>query len=513
MRSLDALDARPLEGTEGASYPFWSPDSRSIGFFADGKLKRIDVSGGPSVTLCDAFNGRGGTWNRDDVIVFAPEPGGPLFRVGAGGGEPGRLTKTESGGHRHPSFLPDGRHFLYVNLVSTARPEVWLGELDSTESRRLLVADSNAIYAEPGELLFVREDTLLRQPFDLNSLALTGDPMPIAEQVAVGQYAGAFSVSNNGVLTYRTGPRTAESVQLAWFDRTGKLIEALGAPGNYRGVELSPDGTRLAVHRHDSNGGDIWILDLARRGTLSRFTFDASQENTNPIWSPDASRIAFASTRNGRWGVYEKTANGSDADELLVESELPIAPMAWSSDNRYLVYWELSPKTNSNVWVLPLGRDQKPLPLLHTTFSEQDPQISPDGKWVAYLSNESGSSELYVRPFPKGDGKWQISSTGASFVRWRADGTELFYLTTSVLGKLMSVRVNPAGVVLGYREPTELFDSGYVDVPHAGPRYHPFAVSPDGQRFLIARPDGTIDVAPTPITVIVNWPSLLNVKQ
>jgi len=509
VRALESLAARPLQGTEGASYPFWSPDSRSIAFFAQGQLKRIEIAGGPPLALGNATNGRGGAWNRDGVILFAAAATGPLYRVAAGGGEPVAVTTpTGSGSHRFPSFLPDGRRFLYGSLEEPGSIEVRVGSLDSTDSTRLFVADSTAIYSTSGELLFVRQGTLLRQRLDVRTLELRGDPTPVAESVAVGPNLGAFSVSDTGLLAYRTGLGSTGEVQLAWFDRTGKLIETVGTPAPLRGVDLSPDGRRVAVHRHDGNGGDVWLLDLARRGTMTRLTFDTAQENASPIWAPDGRRIVFGSRRNGRWGLYEKAADGTRAEQLLVESDLQNMPMAWAPDGTLLAYWVAHPKTAGDQWILPLGGDRKPFPLLQTIFNETHAQISPNGRWIAYQSNESGRAEIYVRPFPTGEGKWQISSAGGFWTRWRADGTELFYMTNASLGKLMSVKVNQGGPSFEYGDSAELFDSGYVNFQHfLGGAYHTYAVSPDGQRFLIPRPEGAVnvDAAPAPITVVVNW--------
>jgi Tol biopolymer transport system component len=515
VRSLDMLAPQALQGTEGAAYPFWSPDSRSIGFFVQGqgKLKRIDVSGGPAQALCDAPSGIGGTWNRDGVIVFAPNSNGPLYRVATAGGEPLAVTKLTSQqvSHRHPSFLPDGRHFLYFAQGRTSEDSgVFVAALDSNESKRLLAADTNALYSASGDLLFIRQGTLLRQSFDLKRLELSGDPTSVAEQVATSiNTVGAFSVSDNGVLAYRNGPGTSGgTVQLAWFDRAGKPVETIGMPGPYRGVDVSPDGKRIAVHRHDGNGGDIWLLDSAHRETMSRFTFDASQDNSMPIWSSDGSRIAFGSLRNGKWGIYQKPANGTGREELLVESDLPKMPMSWSPDGKYIVYWISDPKTGWDQWVVPLGGDRKPFPFLQSPFNESWSQISPDGKWIAYSSNETGRYEIYVRTFPAGEGKWQISTNGGSFPRWRRDGKELFYMSASTLtlGKMISVKVNPAGPTFEYGDPSELFDSGYINFLH-GLNYHAYAVSADGQRFLIPRPESSSsgETASGPITVVLNW--------
>ena len=510
MRPLDDPTPQALQGTDDGAFPFWSPDSRTIGFFAEGKLKRIDATGGPVQTLADALSGRGGTWNRDGVILFGPDINTPLFRIPSGGGEatPATNLGLQEGSHRFPSFLPDGRHFLYLAQGAGTEPYgIFLGRLDSNESRRLVVTDTNALYSTSGDLLFVRQGTLLRQTFDAKKTALSGDPSAVAEHIAVPITNGAtFSVSETGVLTYRTGPIVSGNLQLAWFDRTGKLVERLGALGAFRGLDLSPDGTGIAVHRHESIGGDIWKFEAARRETMSRFTFDATQDNSSPLWSPDGTRIAFGSLRKGKWGIYQKSANGTGSEELLVESNFPEVPSSWSPDGKFIVYTIRDPKTQFDVWILPLG-DKKPVPFLQSPFNERDPQISPNGKWIVYASDETGRSEIYVRPFPTGEGKWQISSKGGYYPRWRRDGKELFYLETIASPRnLISVKVNPTGPTFEYGDPTALFDSLFANAGHGTP-YQPFAVSPDGQRFLIPRPEGVDEqgTAPTPITVVLNW--------
>jgi eukaryotic-like serine/threonine-protein kinase len=514
VRPLDALAPQALPGTDDAAFPFWSPDSRSIGFFAQGKLKKIDVAGGPAQTLCDAPNGRGGTWNRDGLILFAPDIRSPVYRVPSAGGEPVAVTKLppQLFTHRFPSFLPDGRHFLYFE--TTGSPDtsgIFVGSLDSNETKHLLVADTSALFSAPGELLFVRLGTLLRQSFDPKRLELSGDPAPVAEEVAssggliTGAF-GAFSVSENGVLAYRNGPGTGGDLQLSWFDRAGKPVETFGTPGAYRGVDVSPDGTRIAVHRHDGKGGDIWLFESARR-TMSRFTFDASQDNSAPVWSPDGSRIAYGSLRNGKWGIYLKPGNGIGREELVVEPDLPQVPMGWSLDGKSIVYLVYGRNGSVDQWVLPLAGDWKPVPFFPSPFRQSHSQISPDGNWLAYASNETGRFEIYVRPFPNGEGKWQISTGGGIFPRWRRDGRELFYMGAPSLGKMISVKVNPAGPTFAFGDPTELFDSGYVELGHVGLNYHTYAVSPDGQRFLIPRPvsTGGGEAASAPITVVLNW--------
>ncbi len=508
VRALDTLAAQPLQGTDGAALPFWSPDSRTVGFFGQGKLKKIDVGGGPPQTLTEAPNARGGSWTRDGVIVFAASNSGPLSRVSSAGGAAEAATKLsqQQTSHRFPSFLPDGKRFLYFVGGTGENAGVFIGSLDSLDGQRLLAADSAAVYAPPGYLLFVRQGTLLAQAFDGKKLQLSGEAVPIAEQVAFDGPGAAFSASESGELTYRTGAG-APNLRLTWVDRSGKLIESVGAPGAYLGPDLSPDGKRIAVHRHDGAGGDVWLVDAAG-GKTSRLTFDASQENASPIWSPDGSRIVFGSRRNGKWGLYQKLSNGTGSEELLVESDLVKSPMSWSADGKIILYMVLDPKTNADVWALPLTGDRKPFPILQTPFVESHPQISPDGKWFAYSSDETGRREIYVQSFPPGAGKWQISSNGGFYARWRRDGKELIYMESLSRGKLVSVGVNSTGTSLEFSAPRPLFDSGYVNLSfgHTG-NWSTYAVSADGQRFLIPRTESGLagELNNAPITVVLNW--------
>jgi Tol biopolymer transport system component len=501
VRSLDTLVAEPLAGTEAASAPFWSPDSHTLGFFAGGKLKKIDVSGGPPITLCDAPDNRGGTWNRDGVIVFAPSNTSALQKVSASGGLPTPATVLAQGelGHIRPSFLPDGRHFLYSTIAP--RPglggPIYLGLLDSAERKVLLNATSaNAVYTE-GYLLFLREATLIAQPFDARRLVLKGDAFPIAERIRTSvstQPYGYFSASENGALVYQTGAETANS-QLLWFDRAGKQIGPLGDPGAYRSVELSPDGKRASVSVLDEagKGEDIWLYDVAR-GLRTRFTFGPA--NAFAVWSPDGNRIIYASRRKGSFDLYQKDSSGAGSEEMLAEDNLDKYPMSWSPDGGSVLYESLGSSRSSELFVLPLTGDRKPLPLLHTQFGETDGRISPDGRWVVYRSNESGRNEIYVAPFPGPGGKWQISTAGGYAPRWRHDGSEIFYLTPD--NKLMVASVNgkSAGFEVGAIKP--LFATHIV---FAGG--YQYDASADGQRFLI---DTSPEQATSaPITVVLNW--------
>jgi len=380
VRPIDSLTAQPLAGTDEASFPFWSPDSRSLAYFAQDKLLKIDANGGPPQTVCAAPTGRGGAWSRDGAIVFG-SGGGTLSRVSSAGGQPVVITRLAAGqvDHRFPSFLPDGRHLLfYVNGSSTEITGIYLASLDSGESTRLLASSSGGIYAPPGYLLFTRQGTLLAQPFNAKTVELTGDPFPIAERVESSVFQGvlAFSASENGVLAYGIGLGRVANLQMVWLDRQGKPIETIGPSGNYRGLDLAPDGRRVAAHRHDGQGGDVWVSESSR-GTTSRLTFDASQDNSSPIWSPDGTRIAFGSLRTGKWGLYQKPSDGTGNDELLVQSDSPVAPMSWSPDGRSIVYSVT--QLSSDVWLLPLSADRKAVPLLNTPFAESRARSLPMG--------------------------------------------------------------------------------------------------------------------------------------
>jgi hypothetical protein len=509
MRAIDSGAAQPLAGTELANSPFWSADGRYVGFFDDSarKLKKLDVTTGSVTTICDAPGGRGGSWSRDNIIVFARSNTEGLFKVPAAGGEPLPATTLRAGEawHRSPSFLPDGRHFLYrVNGVS---PGVFLGSLDSLEGVRLLDADSNAIYAPPGYVLFTRQAMLLAQAFDDVALRLAGEPVPVAEDVHTDLVNGlsAFSVSDNGVLTYRKGGIRSVNFQLTWFNREGKPVESVGSAAPYRGVDLAPDGMRAAIHRHDAVGGDLWILERAR-GTMSRFTFDPAQDNSAAVWSHDGTRVAYSSIRGGKWGLYQKPSNGSGAEEPLLESDVRVAPDAWSRDGSSLVYETIGPETASDLMLLPLGT-RTPSPLVRTKFFETAAQISPDGNWLAYQSDESGNPEIYVDAFPQGGAKLKVSTEGGATPRWRGDSRELFY-TRSTLNSLRmvaaSLKVN--GPTLEAGSPAQLFEFPYLGVTHPS-QYRTYDVSADGQRFLVLRL--AAEEVGTTVEVVLNWNAAL----
>ena len=500
VRSLDTLAGQALEGTEGVLRPFWSPDSRFLGFFGGGKLKKIEVSGGPAITLCDVPDGFGGTWSRDGVIVYAPAVASALQKVSASGGEPTEATTLGPGelGHRMPFFLPDGRHFLYraVTSVTNVAGPIYLASLDSADRKVLLEAHSSNVLYTQGHLMFLRGTTLLAQPFDAERLELTGDAFPIAEQIQTqgAPPAGVFSASGNGVLAYLTGTEAA-STRLVWYDRTGKQISVLGDPAAYADLELTADGKRASVSIPDqaSKGRDIWVFDL-ERSLRTRFSFDSTDEMAS-IWSPDGSRLVFNSRRRGHLDLYEKASSGAGSEELLLEDNRDKIPLSWSPDGRFILYASTGGPTGNDLFMLPLSGDRKPIPFVQTQFQEALGHFSPDGRWVAYQSNESGRFEIYVVPFPGPGGKWQITTASGLYPRWRRDGTELFYLALD--NTLMAAAVNGKGPSLEVGAVKSLFVAPVAGIRSA------YDVSADGQRFLInTLPE---QAASPPITVVVNW--------
>jgi len=508
IRRLDALNARTLPGTGGAAAPFWSPDSRSVGFFGGGKLKRIDVAGGPAQTLADAPLPLGGTWNRDGVILFGKTYGSPLMRVSAGGGATIPATAIDATGrnasHGSPFFLPDGRHFFFVVGTGPGRGDLYVGSLDSKDVKLLLHSNSAAVYSPPGYILFLRDSTLTAQPFDLTTLSTGGEAVAVAEGVGRFFTNISFTVSDNGTLVYRMAG--AAQTRLIWMNRAGQTQEGGAPAGVYQEMSLSPDGKRVAFARQGQPGTDVWLTDLDRRIT-SRFTFQPPMNNV-PLWSPDGRQIVFATARNAGLDLYQHAADGSGQDEVLLQLKAqPILfPSDWSVDGRFLTYYRTDPKTQLDIWTLPMDANRAgpagartPVPFLHGEFNESQGQFSPDGRWMAYVSDESGAQQVYVQSFPTLGGQRQVSTEGGTQPRWRSGGKELFYVAPD--RKLMAVTVR-TGATFDADAPRALFQTA-LDVTALRQDY---SVSGDGQRFLLNTP---LDVGSPPMTVVLNWPALL----
>jgi len=518
VRALDSLEARPLPGSESPFYSavIWSPDSRFIAFDGTGKLKKIPVAGGPVEIVYDTSRfglAVGGDWNRDGVIIFGT-PGGGLMRVSASGGPASPLTVVDSSRkefhHNQPQFLPDGRHFIYMRTSTVpGNSGVYIGSLDAKaedqSSKQVLATLYGSAFvpsSDPGwgHLLFVQERTLMTQRLDTGRMELSGEPVALAEGVGTFLDGAFFSAANN-VLVYRTS--SSGNSQLTWYGRQGQTLGTAGETTDlFDGIELSPDGTRVAVSRDLA----IMLLEFSR-GTTTRFTFGHANSYA-PIWSSDGNRIIFASNREGHFDLYEKPASGATDEELLLKSDQSKFPSSWSRDGRFLLYTGNDSKTGNHLWVLPLERDKKPFPFLRTEFNENDGSFSPDGRWIAYSSDESGRDEIYVRPFSpdlngtaSGGGRWQISNGGGVNPHWRGDSKELYFLGSD--GKLMAVEVS-GNPTFRAEAPRVLFQAPPQLVI---PLFSSWDVTQDGKRFLFPAPAAPSVQAP--ITVVLNWPSLL----
>jgi eukaryotic-like serine/threonine-protein kinase len=515
LRAMNALQAQPIPFTEGATYPFWSPDSRFIAFFADRKLKKIPAAGGPAQSLCDVPSSRGGSWNRDNVIVFSPGNSGiSIQRVAAAGGVPVDVTRTK-GVQRFPVFLPDGRHFLYLKRDAVATDNgIYVSSLDGSENRRVLPDISGLSFAPArdgernGHILFVRENTLMAAPFDAGIAQVAGEVFPIADGVSLVTPTSWLPVtaSTTGVLVYESALAETVANQFALYDRAGKLLAPVGTPGKVFNPALSPDGKLVAFERENSTGSDLWVHEL-NRGVETRLTSDSSS-NVAPAWSPGGDSIVFASNRTGVYNLYQKAANGNGQEVRLLSNTLTDSSEQWSRDGRFIVYFELDTKNKRSLWTLPAqagAAGRKPTPFLRSEFDSLLGQLSPDSHWMAFSSERSNRREVYVRPFPQGDGEWAISIAGGQDARWRGDGKELFFEAAD--GKLMAVPVNKAvpgaSAVFEPGTPVPLFDAHMAHNGEA--RYFEYDVTADGKRFLINTTGGARAPSTPPLTVVTNW--------
>jgi eukaryotic-like serine/threonine-protein kinase len=509
VRPLGATTARPLvEVRDNSPYPFWSPDSQFIAYFEQSKLKKIALTGGTPETLCDALSVQGGTWNREGIILFGSREAG-IKRVSANGGAVTTVTSVDTARgdlyHFAPTFLPDERYFLYhIGNSDSAKNGIYLTALEGGETRQLLSATArnvgfalNPADSHEGYLAFVRQGVLLAQPFDFRRNQLVGNPVRIAEHVTAPVAWARFSVATNGVLIL-LGSEVKE--QLTWFDRAGKKLGTVCPSGQYSPPRLSPNGQRLAVGYTNSptRMSDIYLFDLAS-GTGTPFTFDPKLDH-RPIWSPDGSRIVWVSLRDGVQDLFQKAASGAGQDEVLLHSAYLKQPSDWSADGRFILYFEPNPQTAGDVWVLPMEGERKPWVWLNTPANEGYAAFSPDEKWIAYTSNESGRNEVYLQAFvpgtPASGGKRQLSTNGGTNPQWRRDGRELYYVAPD--GKLMMVEFTP-GAELKAGTPKELFaPSGYQVNADRG-----YTVTGDGQRFLFVT--SAEDASVPPFTVVLNW--------
>ncbi|MCU1307576.1 MAG: serine/threonine protein kinase [Acidobacteriaceae bacterium] len=500
VRPMNALEAHMLPGSEGATFPFWSPDGRSLGFFADGKLKTIELSGGSAVVICDAQFGRGGSWGPNGVIIFAPSTQTSLMRVSATGGEPVALTqldKAQQTSHRWPFFLPDGKHFLYLAInhdpSHAAYDAVYYASLDGRENRQLFRSGSNVLYGSVF-LLFARVDQLMAQPFDPASGTLSGEPQALAAGVVddVSTWHMDATASNNGLLVFGSGG-TADW-KLVWMDRNGKQLGLVADKlTNLQSGRISPQGDRVAL-QIDTGTNDVWVLDLAR-GIRTRLTF-GQVTSSFPVWSPDGKWLAYNTSRNGQAQISRKPADGSGAEELLLNDQQPIVPTDWSQDGKYLIYMRGTLGNDLEVWALPLEGERKPflvVPRPTNAFAHQG-RLSPDGRWLAYASTESGTSQIYVVPFHGGQGKWQVSTTEGSQPKWSRDGKEL-YFANDITRVLSAVSVKETSGALQFGPAITLATAQAT-------QQFIYDVSPDGKKILL---DVVSQQVNQSVTVITNF--------
>ena len=505
LRPLNKLAAQPLSGTEGAASPFWSPDSRYLGFFADGKLKKVPASGGTPQILCSVSGvAEAGSWGPDERILFTEFEGrDAIFVVFASGGEPTALLDSKAvafGSFRWPYWLPDGKHFLFLSWDEKESPCIRAASIESPKGVCVLPVASRVEFAQ-GHLIYVRERALVAQPFDIGSLRATGEPVPLANRLPYFLTGWApFSVSRDGVLAYQAGEISS---RLTWVNRKGEILQTIGEAAPYNSINLSPDGHRLVAEVQDPEKfeSDLWIYDLAR-GVSTRFTSQTGLESS-PVWSPDAHQIAFAAHGNRPSNLMVKETGGGDSKLMVPDSGNFQFPSDWSRDGRFFAYSQFDTETHFDIWVLPLTDDGKPFPFLRTQFNEVTMKFAPDGRWVAFASDASGRLEVYLRSFPEGGDEVRVSASGGSEPQWRHDGKELFYFSGD--GQLMAVPV-VTGKTITVGKPVALFDLKAVGVFDIGPiksgLFPIFDPSPDGQRFVTIVGGNR---AALPITVVLDW--------
>jgi eukaryotic-like serine/threonine-protein kinase len=504
VRRLDSLEAKELPGTDDADSPFWSPDSKLIGFYSYSKLKKVDPAGGQPEVICDAGADPGGaTWSRDGIIVFAPNFEGVLYRVSATGGEPVAVTAAyqahDEANHIYPEFLPDGRHFLFF-VLGRDDQGIHVGSLDSKEHHLILRESSSMAYVEPGYLLFGRKGALMAQRFDAKHIQALGEPVRIVDELeAASGFGYSFSVSNNGVLVYWTGKRYSPT-QLTWYGRDGAKLGTLGPVGPFRQPRISSSGQRVAVNRFES-GNEIstWLIDA--RGVSSRLSF--GDFDLAPLWSPDDHSVIFSSPRDGLPpNLFQKTLSSGSEERRLMHSGIDSIATDLSRDGRYAVYMANELGTNWNIYAMPLSGERTPQAVLRSQFSETDARISPDVRWLAYVSDESGRWEVYAQPFLSTGGKWQVSSNGGRQPQWSHDGKELFYVTSDQ--KLMAVPVHARTLDPGTPKPLFQLHAPNDAIGNS------YDVAPDDQRFLVSTLVG--EEVSAPLTVVINWTATLKTK-
>jgi serine/threonine protein kinase/Tol biopolymer transport system component len=509
IRYLSDPKPQLIANSEAATEPFWSPDSRSVGYFASGKMYRVDITGGSPRLITDATNGRGGAWNSSGTILYGPNPTVGLWTVADSGGSGQPFSRPDplvhSANRRWPQILPDGQHFICFarSDVSAAESGIFAGSLDGSALKLVLHTDSSAIYAAPGYLLYIQGGVLVAQKFDTRTLSVSGTPLPVAQHAEVNAiiYRGIMTASDNGLLVFGTGSGQQGSYTMNWTDRAGKVLGTIGDPAEYTDPRISHDGTKLAVSIDTGEGGNnIWVFDLVH-GTRNRVTF-GNGINGGATWSPDDKSLIFSSGRGGVYQLYQQPADGSGEAHRLTDSTNPEVAGIWSRDGKYLAYTvPASAGVNSQIWLLPFAAGAKPYPFIRGSYDVLNPVISPDSKWLAFSSNETGHDEVYVVPLAGGPGKWQVSSGGGIEPRWSASGDEISYMSSA--GDLMLASLKPTANSIVVGSVTKLFHVGETSALNIF-RYD---IDPDGKRFLVMSVGAPAQAEP--LTVVANWTALL----